>query len=382
MSLTVGERITGLEIGPVAHGGHFVARHDGRVLFIRGALTGEIVDVLVTEVNRRFARAEVTAVREPSPHRVVAPCPVAGRCGGCDFQHISAPHTRELKRQVVQELLGHLGGYEFAGDVEEVRPAPLDWRTRMRYHVGPSGRPALLAHRSRDLVELPEDGCLIAAREIARPDVSRVARAGEQVIAALAGDEVVVAAADRADQVLTEHVRGWSFSVAVDGFWQAHRGAPDTLVAAVMDGLRPRPGEVAADLYCGVGLFAGALVDSGCRVLGIEGDRRATELARRNVSRAHFLRGDVGLLVDRLPTVIDIAVLDPPRSGAGSLVLSSLLSRRPRAVAYVACDPAALGRDLRVAAELGYGAVSVRAFDLFPLTHHVECVAVLEPSVG
>ena len=130
--LRPGLLVAGLEIGPVAHGGHFVARHEGRVIFVRHALTGEVVDARITSVNRRFARADAVAVHRASPHRVTPPCPIAAQCGGCDFQHVEPTHARELKRQVVAELLGHLAGYEFTGDVEEVPPAAFGWRRRMR----------------------------------------------------------------------------------------------------------------------------------------------------------------------------------------------------------------------------------------------------------
>jgi tRNA/tmRNA/rRNA uracil-C5-methylase (TrmA/RlmC/RlmD family) len=177
---------------------------------------------------------------------------------------------------------------------------------------------------------------------------------------------------------VTEQVGERRFEVAADGFWQPHRLAPSVLTEAVLAALEPRPGERAFDLFCGVGLFTAALIDAGCRVWGVEGDRRAVGLARRNVPEATFHAGDVAASLRRLPDRADLVVLDPPRSGAGRAVM--VASRRPRAVAYVACDPAALARDLATAAGLGYGVDGVRAFDLFGTTHHVECVAVLRPA--
>jgi tRNA/tmRNA/rRNA uracil-C5-methylase (TrmA/RlmC/RlmD family) len=372
-----GQVLTGIEIGPVAHGGHFVARYEGRVIFVRGALSGEIVDVRITEVVKKFARGEVVAVRQGSPHRIPAACPIAERCGGCDFQHAEVSHTRELKRQVVGEQLRHLAGYEFTGEVVAVEPTPFTWRTRMRYHLDADGRVGLLGHRSREVVPLPDEGCRLAVAGIAAPRVNGLR--GGQVVAAAAASQTVVLPADDCAVQLREQVAGRRYQVWADGFWQAHLAAAEVLVAEVLAGLAPMSGETAVDLYCGVGLFAGALDGLGARVLGIEGDRRAAELAAVNVPHGQFLCGDVSALVDRLPNSIDIAVLDPPRAGAGPGVLAGLLARRPRAVAYVACDPAALGRDLRIAADLGYRPTSVRAFDLFPLTHHVECVAILKP---
>ncbi len=378
MSFRPGDELTDIEIGPVAHGGHFVARHEGMVIFVRGGLTGERVDLRLTQVTKRFARGVVTAVRVPSPDRIEPACPIAADCGGCDFQHVALAASRSLKAQVVAEQVRHAVGWEFDGEVEEVTPAPFSWRTRMRYHVDSRGRLGLRGHRSHELVPLPSQGCLLAVPEIAHPAVP--ASPSGEVLAVAAADRVVVTDAEHGDGIVTEQVRERSFEVGLDGFWQAHRGAPEALVAAVIDGLAPSPGEVAADLYCGVGLFAAFFEDAGCRVLGIEGDRAAVNHARRNVPTGQFLAGDVGILADRLPTAVDLVVLDPPRAGAGAAVLATVVARRPRAIAYVACDPAALARDLRLAAEAGYHLASLRAFDLFPMTHHIECVAILKPS--
>ena len=148
----------------------------------------------------------------------------------------------------------------------------------------------------------------------------------------------------------------------------------------MLDGLEPAEGETAFDLYCGVGVFGAALVDAGCRVWGVEGDRRAVDLAQRNVPGAKFLAGDVARTLRRMPGHADLVVLDPPRAGAGRSVIEAIAARGPRAVAYVACDPAALARDLGTARQLGLEAVSIRGFDLFGMTHHLEAVAILRPA--
>ena len=375
--LAPGQLLTGVEIGPVAHGGHFVARHEGQVIFVRHALTGERVDVRITTSGKRFARGDAVVIHRASPFRVTPPCPIAGRCGGCDFQHVEPAHSRELKRQVVAELLGHLGDHEFTGEVAEVPPSPFGWRRRMRYHLDADGVPGLLGHRSSEVVPLPSQGCRIADPAIAAPP-SDPGRPGGELLAASSPAGPRFAPPGQGGRV-TEQVGELSFDVALDGFWQPHAGAPELLVRRVLAGLQPRPGEVALDLFCGVGLFAGALVAAGARVWGIEGDRTAVDLARVNVPTARFVAGDVGRRLPRLPNRADLVVLDPPRTGAGAAVLTGIAARRPRAIAYVACDPAALGRDLRTASELGYVAASVTAHDLFPMTHHVECVAILEP---
>lgn len=404
----VGSVVGPVEVGPVAHGGHCVARLDvgdggpGRVVFVRHALPGERVLVTLTDLSHdRFWRGDATEVLEPSPDRVVPPCPVArpGLCGGCDWQHASLPAQRLLKTAVVAEQLERLAGIEWDGEVEAV-PVPgsgtddgLGWRTRMRYHADADGRAGLRRHRSHELVVVPDGGCPIAS-PVTPSVVGRAWRPGAELVAAgtPTGSALLVDA--RAEVTgdatpeggLTERVRGRAYAVPPDGFWQVHPAAADTLVSAVLEGLEPRPGERAFDLYGGVGLFAGALVDAGCQVWGLESGRAAVAAARRNLAdtgkRARFTADRVERGLARLPTSVDLVVLDPPRTGAGARVVRDVLAREPRAVAYVACDPAALARDLATAAQHGYEPLGIRGFDLFPMTQHIECVVILSASAS
>jgi tRNA/tmRNA/rRNA uracil-C5-methylase (TrmA/RlmC/RlmD family) len=183
--------------------------------------------------------------------------------------------------------------------------------------------------------------------------------------------------------VLHEQAAGRDWQVTGSGFWQVHPGAADTLVDAVLAGLDPRPGERALDLYAGVGLFSAALagrVGATGHVLAVESDDVAVEDAAANLADLP----QVSVLDERVDRALadvgraDVVVLDPPRTGARRDVVAAVAGASPRAVAYVACDPAALARDVAFFAEHGYRLRSLRAFDLFPMTGHVECVALLE----
>lgn len=371
----VGEVLRGVRIGPVAAGGHWVGRHEGRVVFVRHALEGELADVRLTGVAARHAFADAQTIADHSPHRVTPPCPVAAVCGGCDTQHVEAGYQREVKRQVVAEQMRGIAGLEWRGTVEQVLPAPLGWRRRMRYRRA-GATWGLRAKASHEVVALPREGCLIATPGLARPDAVVL---GETLLGADTADGVVWAEPG-SDAVVRERALGREWRVRSDGFWQVHPQAPEVLAAAVMDGLAPASGERALDLYCGVGLFAGALVDAGVRVTGVEGGRDAVALARLNVPQARFHAGSVDRVLRRLRGGVDLVVLDPPRAGAGRAVMAGILRRGPRAVAYVSCDPATLARDLATASAQGYRVDSLRAFDLFPMTAHVECVAILHPD--
>ncbi|WP_418059324.1 class I SAM-dependent RNA methyltransferase [Pimelobacter simplex] len=350
----VGRRLE-VEIGPVAHGGHFVARAEDRVVFVRHALPGERVVLEITEGTEgdKFWRGDAVEVLAAAPERVAAPCPYAGPglCGGCDFQHVALDAQRRLKADVVAEQLRRVAKLDVSVEVEAVPgdDEGLHWRTRQRYVSLPGGARGMRKHRSHDV--LPVDQCLLEAP--AGPSYE---------------------------------VRGRTFEVADGGFWQVHPGAPEALVGAVLDALAPRAGESALDLYAGVGLFSRFLLDAvgpTGRVAAVEGDHAAVQLSERNCPGLLARAGDVGgVLAGELPPEwdqADLVVLDPPRVGAKRTVVEQVVRRAPRAVAYVACDPAALARDVAIFAEHGYRLSGLRAFDLFPMTHHVECVALLEP---
>jgi tRNA/tmRNA/rRNA uracil-C5-methylase (TrmA/RlmC/RlmD family) len=258
----------------------------------------------------------------------------------------------------------------------------------MRYQVDEQGRAGLRAHRSHEVIALPPEGCPIA--HPGTPGVTdRPWPPGGELIAAATstgGSALFEARHARHQPALGEQAIGRVWRVAADGFWQVHPGAARTLVDAVIDGLNPQPTDRAFDLYCGVGLFAGALAEAGCQVWGIESNRQAIHDARHNLrdlaDRIRLTTDRVDRVLAQLPRRVDLVVLDPPRSGAGRQIIAQLTARRPRAIAYVACDPAALARDLGTAREHGYQPISIRAFDLFPMTHHIECVAILVPATA
>ncbi len=393
----VRERFEAL-VGPIAHGGHCVVRLDGttagpsdrpRVVFVRHAIPGERVVVEITEGTDgdRFWRGDAVEVVEPSADRVEPPCPYAGPglCGGCDFQHVALPRQRELKAAVVREQLGRLAQSDVHVEVEPVPggspevEAGLRWRTRIQWAVGPRGRRGLRKHRSREVV--PVDDCLIT-----RTDARAVHRAGTTLDRHAADLSTVVG--ERVD--VPRHGGEHLFEVEADGFWQVHPGAPRVLVETVLDYLRPRPGETALDLFAGVGLFARYLADAvgpTGHVLAVEADRSACRHARSNLAGLPGVGVECGpvdrVLAGPLPPAyssVDLVVLDPPREGARAPVVEQVVARSPRAVAYVACDPAALARDVATFEKLGYRLRSVRGLDMFPMTHHVECVALLEKS--
>jgi tRNA/tmRNA/rRNA uracil-C5-methylase (TrmA/RlmC/RlmD family) len=402
-------------VGAVAHGGHCVARHEGRVVFVRHVLPGERAVVRVTEDRHPgFCRADAVRVLEPSPHRVARPCPHSGPglCGGCDWQHVDPAEQRRLKAAVVAEQLVRLGRLDAADPVvrdlvvEELPGGSLRWRSRARFAVDRSGAPGLRRHRSHDV--LPLDDCPITVEPAAAAVLGRRwPGAGAVDVSIDSLGTITTTRLDRRGHPTTTRVLsagsgvpeeptgraarsagGRDWEVEGTGFWQVHPAAADALVAAVRDLAAVRTGETVLDLYAGAGLFGGALApDVGVdgRVVCVEADEAACAAASANLAdlpQAEVWQGDVdaeglaGLLAD-LGGAPDVVVLDPPRAGAGPRVSRVLAESGARAVVYVACDPAALGRDVAALTAAGARLTAMRAFDAFPMTAHVECVALL-----
>ena len=377
-----------VEIERVAHGGVCVAHApDGRVVFVRHALPGEQVRVVVTEERPKYIRADAVEVIRAAPARVVPPCPYAGpgRCGGCDWQHASLDEQRRLKATVVREQLQRLAGLDVDVAVEPVPgdDGGLRWRTRLRLAVGPDGRAGLHRYRSHDIEPITD--CLIAVPAADVPDaVGRSWPAGAEVSIDVSTTGERALSTGTPDRTVTERAAGRDWQVPVGGFWQVHPGAADTLVAAVTDALAPKPDERLLDLYAGVGLFAGAVAPLVQSAIAVESDPRAVRAAVANLADVAVdvvrARVDRWLRDGHDGTPFDLVVLDPPRKGAGRDVVTAIAGLQPRAIAYVACEPSSLGRDLATLAGLGYRLSRLRAFDLFPMTAHVECLALLEPA--
>jgi tRNA/tmRNA/rRNA uracil-C5-methylase (TrmA/RlmC/RlmD family) len=398
----VGERFD-VEVGPIAHGGHCVGRiPDGRVVFVRHALPGEFVVAEITEERTGYLRADAVDILRSSPVRVTPPCPYAGpdRCGGCDFQHVEPAAQRELKSAVVREQLiriGRLSDAEVDALGIAVRPLPggiLGWRTRLRYTVAADDRAGLLKHRSHEVV--PVDACLIATTAVQSAPVTdrRWPTADAIEVVASSGGDVSVTALGRdgtdrnvsGPAEVTEIAAGRRFRLDPAGFWQVHPAAPDTFVATVLDLLRPRPGERVWDLYGGAGLFAAALADAvgpGGSVTLVESDDRSVLAASSSLANLPYVTV-VSSTVERmrLRGRPDIVVLDPPRTGAGARVVRTLIDAAPRAIAYVACDPAAFARDVATFRAADWRLSRIEAYDAFPMTHHVECIGRLEPPAA
>lgn len=393
-SVSVGQQ---LELSPdrPGHGGFSVARHDGQAVFVRGALPGERVRAEITEARKSYLRAQTTAVLSPSAHRVAEACPAAAAGAGCCDLTIATPaYQREIKEQVLADLLVRFGRFpvgELRPEVRGLDDGPVTgWRRRSRLVADGRGRLGQYAHRSAEVVVAPCAQTPPELRELV--ESLQVRRAGTEVALVLDDAAAVhaVAVGDKntaAVRVITgpgvaeyrysEH----RFELPVPAFWQAHRSAADRYAEVVTEWAE-RYGAAgrAWDLYGGAGLFAAALSDAGRPVDVVETAGPAIAAGKHALRGRHvrFHRAEVATGIRTLdaPSVV---VLDPPRSGAGAKTMAAVAAARPSLIIHIGCDPAAFARDLGALAGHGYRIAELRAFDAFPGTHHCEAFAALVP---
>lgn len=383
-----------LRITNVGHGGMCIARHQGRVVFVRHAIPGELIRAEITEITSKFLRADAIEIIEPSEHRVSPPCSLARVCGGCDWQHVQVDHQRELKSMVIREQLSHLGKISTVNGVAlsdfQVQPLAshkdgLRWRTRNRFARIDDQSVGLRMNRSHSLVEVND--CLIAsegATQLAR-DSAKFSTSEIEVAKSSQGEMVVVD--QRGGPWLTEVVEERSWRIHASSFWQIHSDAPSAFVSSVRNIVHPRAGESILDLYAGSGLFAATLakdVGQDGEIVAVESAIDAVRDARRSCSDLHTVELITAKverwIADYMGDAFDIVIADPPRTGAGKEVTGHMARLARRAIVYVACDPSALGRDTGYLAEHGWTMTKLVGFDAFPMTSHMECIALFEPS--
>ncbi|WP_252199948.1 methyltransferase [Brevibacterium sp. RIT 803] len=420
-----------LHIESPAAGGISIARHEGQVVFVTGAIPGETVRARTESGSAaKFLRADVTEVLEASDHRVrdrreqflAEHAQKPSLFGGMEFAHVDLAHSRELKAQALRDQLSRIGHIDRSVDIAAApgETTGLNWRTRVQLAVDGHGRLGMLAPRSHDVVPLVSAPLAtsaiaeVALTSLRLPGADRLefAWSGDRGAAIVRGDCDPSVLTDlgqalpaqwsvladtrsgsgrkristkgghtklsvvRGEDQLIEKVAGRDYRVGADGFWQVHEQAPQLLSAQVNAVLSEKT-QMITDLFCGVGLLGiSAAEATGARLYGVEGAKSAIENAKVNAKglNAAFDASRADRVT--IPNS-DVIVLDPPRSGAGKAVTRALLESSAKTIVYVSCDAATLARDLAVLVDGGFAIESLRGFDLFPLTAHLETVTVL-----
>ncbi|HEV2881062.1 MAG TPA: class I SAM-dependent RNA methyltransferase [Pyrinomonadaceae bacterium] len=388
--LSVGASVE-VEIERIVPGGAGLGHADDYTIFVTLAAPGDRVRARVERVRGKVAFATVAEIIKPSPARIEPPCPYFGRCGGCDFQQLTYEAQLQAKVEIIRDCLRRIARHDPPAEIP-ITPSPAVWhyRSRARWQHDPVrqflGYYELASHRVCDVAECP----VVLPEVQARLSRLRAALAdGEfdetEEFQAVAGDDGVsllppLAADDARERF--RHLAGERYRFDADCFFQINHALLEPLLA---EALKDASGEAALDLYCGVGLFTLPLARRFARVNAVEGNAAATRFARLNLADAaltnaavHTARVGEWLAAHaRQLAPVDFLLLDPPRAGAEPEALAAILALNPRHIAYVSCDPATLARDLRALFDAGYTLDSLRAFDMFPQTHHVETVVHL-----
>ena len=384
----------------VVAGGEALARGaDGRVVLVEGAIPGERVRVELHNVKKTFARGRILEVLEPSADRVAPPCPhVAAGCGGCDWQHIAPDAQRSLRRDIVVDAFTRLGKVEDAASLvtSAVALPDEDFRTSVRVLMV-KGRPAFRRAYSHDPVLV--DSCLVAHPlielliaeakfdAVKEAEIRCGARTGERLVIAFPTtrylelpDDVVTIGADDLEAgrtaMFAEQAAGRRWRISATSFFQTRADGADALAQLVAESV-PDTAETIVDLYSGVGLFAGTIARPGRTVIAVEGNPAAVRDAKHNLAAddVKVERADIGRW-DPVPA--DVVIADPSRAGLGADVIGHISDTDASRVVLVACDAAALARDVRLLAAEGFSLTRATPVDLFPHTSHVEVVAVLD----
>jgi 23S rRNA (uracil1939-C5)-methyltransferase len=363
----------------VAAGGDAVARDaDGKVAFVTGALPGERVLADITDERHDFNRAVAVEILDAAPGRVSPPCPhVARGCGGCGWQHIELSMQRDLKREIVADALRRIGGIA-EPDVRHGPHLPADgFRTTIRLANGTGFHHA----RSHDVVDI--DSCLVAHPLLQDLIGKVVLHGGTEVTlrcGARTGDRLAVGdgpiSAPEGVRIgpkawLTEEVAGKKWRISAKSFFQARPDGADVLVALVRRAAEGAPAGALVDAYGGVGLFAGSLGEDRQTTI-VEWSQSSIRDARVNVPDAKIVQSDVAKW---RPTRAALVIADPPRTGLGKKGVGAIGGTTAKHLVLVSCDPAALARDAKLLAGIGFQHDGTTLVDLFPHTAHVECVS-------
>ena len=379
-----------LRIERLAAGGDGVAKApDGRTVFVPLAAPGDTVTAEVTEIHRRFLRAEILKIETPGAARVEAPCSVFGVCGGCSWQHLEYSAQVEAKRSILGDALRRIGGHALAQEPAFMpSPQPYGYRARARL-LAARGESGFRARRSHQLCATKSCGVLVPPLDAALDTLSRRSVGDRELFEwemALdaRGGVRLSRKGEKADEAVFLRVAGDEIRLSPGTFAQANALLWNALHDRVLSSVGA--GDRAVELYAGAGFFTLGLARCFTRVTAIESSDSAVSDLRRNLDRAGLQ--NVEVVASRVEAASpgsigqspDVILLDPPRAGLPEAVTRALAGSGASRIVYVSCDPATLARDIARLADSGYKLVSVEGFDLFPQTPHLEAMAVLDRS--
>ena len=385
MSLVIGEILT-LDIGNIANGGHFVARHDNQIIFVRHAISGETAKVKVTAINSRFAFGDAVEILKPSKDRISPPCKYSHPegCGGCDFQHINYNVQSDLKKEVLKDQFKRITKIDILPEIITANPSNgLHWRSRLNLAISENKKVGLRAHKSNNVIEIDE--CLIALKEINKSDIFSANWDSKENlnISCSSTNQINISQVNKSiigPDKLTENVDKNEYTISPKSFWQSHINAPSLLLQQVIKDADIQHDQIVCDLYGGVGLFTLPI----SKLIGKNGQIHLIEMNDTCIEDANIMFEHIdniyihhGTVEQKLGSVkkIDTIILDPPRNGVSKQVINQMIEKKPNKIIYVSCNPSTLARDSKILLDNKYSLSNIVGLDLFPMTHHLESVA-------
>ena len=383
--LSLGDTIT-LEIGAIAHGGHFISRYNGQVIFVRHAITDEIAVVKITSIHSKIAFGDAIEIIKKSKDRVNPPCKYASPeyCGGCDFQHISISAQKKLKKIVIQDQFKRIANIDINTEVISIEPnSGLNWRTRFDFAISKNGHVGLYSSGTKEIIEIDE--CLIAVNPINKLDIFKRKWKGldRLKVSTSSTNQINIHRSGKnisGPTQLNEIVGKNMYDISPGSFWQSHKNAPEILINKVIEFAKFKLGDCVCDLYGGVGLFSVPIlkkIGPMGKIHLIENNIKCIQDAKKIFKKEKNVIIHNGKVEQKIGKInnIDVIILDPPRNGVGSNTINQIINKKPRTIVYVSCDPASLARDTKTLLENSYLLDKITGIDLFPMTHHIECIS-------
>jgi 23S rRNA (uracil1939-C5)-methyltransferase len=408
-------KILTLKIDRPAYGGLYIARHEGKVVMIRGAaLPEETVEAVIEEEKRDFYTASVVKIITPSPRRIKPKCKFYGICGGCHLQHASYEDQVAVKEDILRDSLKRTAKIDISLSTPIMTDKPWNYRYRGQFKIK-GGKIGFYRKKSRDLVEIDE--C-----PLMKDDINRSLETAKRLIAGMNAQEIHISCGDNIIALLKFSERGKAgtpfdhiasafldsgfsglmietgrgeiliygqpyitlnlddlkYTVSGLSFFQSNYELNQLLVSLIKETLRPFKGKRVLDLYAGAGNFSLPLAGDA-EVIAVEESPYAVEDGLRNVgingtSNCQFIRSSAEDFHAR--DKIDILILDPPRPGLTQRTINNVLATMPERIVYISCDPSTFSRDIKKLSAI-YDIESVRMVDLFPQTYHIESLAFL-----
>lgn len=383
-----GDTVT-VKIEKIVPNGFGLAFGEKLTLFVPLSATGDELNVKIVKIQGRTAFAEIVEILKPSADRTKPECSYFGTCGGCNFQHLNYGAQLDAKAAILQDCLKRIGKIDYEGEINIIpSPREYNYRARAGWHLDAETKHiGYYKRRSHEVIDAKECPILVPELEKKLNELRKTIDwrdfNGKRPLieAAAANGKVSVYSTDilepTAEICFEANDERYFYDAA--GFFQGNNLLVEKLIETATDGAG---GELALDLYCGVGLFTLPLARKFGKVFGIEANKRAVELAGKNVEQARlenvrFFDYSVSDFLIQDSEAVDFVLLDPPRSGTENGTIEKLIALKPNEISYVACEPSMLARDLRKLLDAGYTIDSITALDLFPQTDHVETVVRL-----